>query len=60
MPPSLCLFIVLLTPIFVIFLKFLSCFFGGLQKSRTFALAKREQPPAILEASSFALKERVL
>ena len=34
--------------------------FGGLQKSRTFALAKRKQPPGILEARLFALKERVL
>ena len=33
----------LLHPFFVIFLNFLSCFFAGLRKSLTFALAKRER-----------------
>ena len=36
-------YIVCFTLFFVVFLKILFCFFAGLRKSRTFALAKREQ-----------------
>ena len=36
-------YIVLFTLFFIVFLKILFCFFAGFRKSRTFALAKREQ-----------------